>query len=103
MWTVNRWHWHSDDPLGGFVIYAAGSDAESDEALLDIHVSISVPQGMPQPWMELQVMTQGRPIKIGKRRSNDPISILPTTVAADAPSIESECLIEAKPIRGRCR
>jgi hypothetical protein len=45
------WHRHADDPLGGFVIYAAGSDAESDEALLDIWCNEDLPKPkLAEPW-----------------------------------------------------
>lgn len=45
------WHRHPDDPLGGFALYAAGSDAESDESLLAVWCGEDLPKpALGEPW-----------------------------------------------------
>jgi hypothetical protein len=45
------WHHAAGDPLGGFALYAAGSDAEEDDALLDIWCGEDLPKpAIHEPW-----------------------------------------------------
>jgi hypothetical protein len=45
------WHRAAGDPLGGFALYAAGSDAESDEALLELWCTEDLPRpAIGEPW-----------------------------------------------------
>ncbi|MEY3204036.1 MAG: hypothetical protein RLZZ21_367, partial [Planctomycetota bacterium] len=45
------WHRAADDPLGGFVLYPAGSDAEADESLLALWCGENLPKPMVgEPW-----------------------------------------------------
>jgi hypothetical protein len=45
------WHRKAGDPLGGFALYAADSDAESDEALLELWCGEDLPRpAVGQPW-----------------------------------------------------
>jgi hypothetical protein len=45
------WHRHAGDPLGGFALYAADTDAESDEALLEVWCSENLPKpALGEPW-----------------------------------------------------
>ncbi len=45
------WHRSPGDPLGGFALYAAGSDAESDEALLELWCAEDLPRpAIGEPW-----------------------------------------------------
>ena len=46
------WHRKTGDPLGGFALYAAGSDADSDEALLELWCTEDLPRpAVAEPWM----------------------------------------------------
>ena len=45
------WHRKAGDPLGGFALYAAGTDAESDEALLELWCTEDLPRPVvAEPW-----------------------------------------------------
>jgi hypothetical protein len=45
------WHRSPGDPLGGFALYAADSDAESDEALLELWCTEDLPRpAIGEPW-----------------------------------------------------
>lgn len=45
------WHRAADDPLGGFALYPAGSDAEADESLLAIWCGENLPRPVVgEPW-----------------------------------------------------
>lgn len=45
------WHRTAGDPLGGFALYAAGSDAESDESLLELWCRENLPRPeVGEPW-----------------------------------------------------
>lgn len=45
------WHRSAGDPLGGFALYAAGSDAESDAALLELWCTEDLPRPkVGEPW-----------------------------------------------------
>lgn len=45
------WHRHPGDPLGGFALYAADSDAESDESLLAAWCGENLPKpALGEPW-----------------------------------------------------
>jgi hypothetical protein len=45
------WHRKAGDPLGGFALYVAGSDAEEDEALIDIWCGEDLPKpAIGEPW-----------------------------------------------------
>ena len=45
------WHRAAGDPLGGFALYAAGSDAEADEALVELWCTEDLPRpAVAEPW-----------------------------------------------------
>jgi dienelactone hydrolase len=45
------WHRAADDPLGGFALYPAGSDAEADESLLALWCGENLPRpAVGEPW-----------------------------------------------------
>ena len=45
------WHRAAGDPLGGFALYAAGSDAEADDSLLELWCGENLPRpAVAEPW-----------------------------------------------------